>query len=158
MHARPLTREISTSNLLLVLTVRHGNFLTRMVSPHLSKEKAGVQNEYGFAAAVTGCDIMFDTAGGNGVSLKAAGNPNSIFDFDPKPDVDTVYEISNAPPDVPADAPIPVGEGNHFHMYYDKLFVMPPADQFEVFETNPRPSPDPATCGVGFLSLRTDGL
>ena len=159
LHDRDLTSEIRTSNLLLVLTVRHGKFFTKMVSPPLSKEKnEGDSEEYGFAAAVTGCDITFDEAGGNGIKLRAVGDNNFVTTFNPKDGVDTIYEFSNAPPDVPADAPVPVGEGNHFHMYYDKLFIKPPTEQFEIFETHPRPSPDPATCGVGLLSRRTTGL
>ena len=70
-----------------------------------------------------------------------------------------VFEISNAPADVPAESPIPVGAPGHFHMYYDKLFNQsPPSEQFDFRALGPSPGPDPALCGVTFLGKRDEDL
>lgn len=157
MHKGDLKKDIGTRNLLLVLTVRHGEFSTKMISPKLDKidVATSAQVPYGFAAAVTGCEITFN--GNIPVKLMAGSVAKPAFEFTVTPN--TIFEISNSPPDVPTDAPIAIGEGSHFHMYYDKLFIKrPPPVQFDFVESGGAPSPDPALCGVTYLSQRNDPL
>jgi hypothetical protein len=109
---------------------------------------------FGMAAEVTGCDIAFDL--GDCV-LKAGNTP--VFAFDEGTDKGVIYEISNAPPDVPPDQPFPPN-GGHFPLYYRHLFKNnEPAEEFDLFpEDDPNPAPDPATCGGTSLGQRDGGL
>jgi len=110
---------------------------------------------YGKSAAVIGCDITFEDTGT--LKLMAGGSTGAVvkeFIADPG----TIYEISNAPPDVPFDAPTPPTAPGHFHMYYDRLFNRPPSDQFDLSRDDGAPAPDPTLCGVTFLSMRRDPL
>jgi len=110
---------------------------------------------YGATAAVVGCDIEFGPGGG--VKLMAGGLDGSIvYDFDH--DEDTVYEISNGPPDVPVEDPTSLDTPSHFHMYYDKLFKNPRHVQFDLLAEDRAPAPDPVLCGVTFLGRRADSL
>lgn len=110
---------------------------------------------YGATAAVVGCDIEFGPGGG--VKLMAGGPDGSIvYDFDH--DEDTVYEISNGPPDVPVEQPTPLDMAGHFHMYYEKLFKNPLPDQFDLVTEDQAPAPDPTLCGVTYLGQRGDPL
>lgn len=154
LHARPLQSEIGTRNLLMVLTVRTGEFSTLMLSPFLKKKKSGeAETDYGHAAAVTGCNITFET--GVGVSLLAGST--SIHTFVAKPDRETIFEISNSPVETLPDKPIKDPQ-SHFHMYYDKLFIKTPPDQFQFIAIGTSPGPDPTLCGPGFLSQFQDAL
>ena len=104
-----------------------------------------------------GCDIEFEDGGG--VALKAGGSTGAtVFNFEPDNDGRTVYEISNGPPDVPAEEPIPLDAPNHFHMYYDKLFKNARLDRFDLLTDDQAPAPDPTVCGVTYLGLRQDPL
>jgi hypothetical protein len=158
LHNRNLSRELDTRRFLLVLYVRHGEFYTRMKSPYLRRGRAdGSSPEvpYGCIAAVTGCDIKFEDGGE--VKLMAGGSEGSeVFKF--RPDANTIYEFSNAPPDVPTAEPYSPDEGGHFHMYYDKLFIQAPQDQFHLEESDLAPSPNPTICGAAFLGRRGDPL
>ncbi|HEX5701710.1 MAG TPA: hypothetical protein VFX97_00665 [Pyrinomonadaceae bacterium] len=151
MHDRRLTPEIGTRKLLLVLLVRNGDFFTKFHSPELTQRKGtGTPTPFGYVAAATGCDISFN-AGGN-VRLMAGSTEVFVFN-----DPDAIYEISNAPPDVLPDAPTPLGQ-SHFHMYYDGLFIKPPADQISFIADDLAPGPDPALCGLTSLGQREDPL
>jgi hypothetical protein len=157
LHNRKLSSELDTRQLLLVLYIRHGTFYTKMKSPvfrRVKKNPPPQEIAFGCTAAVTACDITVDT---ERVTL-VAGGAVPVFPFDESVEDGTIYEISNAPPDVPADAPTPADEGGHFHMYYDKLFNMKPADQFDLVRDDQQPSPDPAQCGASFLGQRDDPL
>jgi len=155
LHNRKLSRELDTRQLLMVLYVRHGEFYTKMKSPAFRRVRVNPppeEIEFGSTAAVTGCDISIETGSVNLV----AGGAGSVFLFNESAEEGTIYEISNAPPDVPADAPTPPDEGGHFHMFYDKLFNNKPADQFDLIRDDQQPSPDPAQCGAGLLGQRDD--
>jgi len=161
MHNKNLTADISTARLLMVLIVRNGEFSTKLISPFLNRETLGGGTDpFGFAAAVTGLDITCTVSNPNdegAVDLLAGST--LVKRLQPKKGRDTVFEISNAPPDVPAEAANPIGAAGHFHMYYDKLFINHPPDvQFDFEAIGSAPAPDPALCGVTFLSQRTDGL
>jgi hypothetical protein len=157
MHNGSLTPKIGTRNLLFILTVRHGEFSTKLLSPRLTRVNVSTEEpvEFGFSAAVTGCDIKFN--GDTPVKLFAGRNPEPVFIFKTTPN--TIYEISNSPSDVPSDKPILETERSHFHMYYDKLFVeQPPSVQFDFDELETQSGPDPALCGVILLGQREDPL
>jgi hypothetical protein len=157
LHDKPLSAEINTRQLLMVLYVHHGNFYTKLLSPPLKVKQVQPPTgavPYGKAAAVVGCDITFQDTGT--LKLMAGGTAGVVVkEFQPG----MIYEISNAPPDVPFDEPTPETALGHFHMYYDKLFIAhPPAKQFDLLRDDGAPAPDPALCGVTFLSRRTDPL
>ncbi|MCA1577730.1 MAG: hypothetical protein LC794_10265 [Acidobacteria bacterium] len=152
LHERDLTEDLDTSRLRLVINVDHGSFATRLQSPIFLRRQvvpAGGTTRYGMTAAVTECVIS--TAGGS-VSLMVDGTEAFAF-----PDVaNTLYEISNAPPDVNPSDPNP--GGGHFHMYYDHLFRPRPRERFDLEVQSMPPAPDPALCGVTFLGLRRTEL
>ena len=156
LHGRPLSSEVNTRPLLMVLYVHSGNFYTKLQSPVLKKKHVHPPTQpvpYGPTAAVVGCDITFADTG----TLKLmAGGPTGVEVKEFLPGM--VYEISNSPPDVPADAPVPPTAPGHFHMYYDKLFNTHPSDEFDLIRDDGAPAPDPALCGVIFLGQRTDPL
>lgn len=156
LHGRVLTSEINTRNLLMVLYVRHGDFYTKLKSPTLRRRRSGVDDGiYGCSAAVVGCDITF--ADGGSVKLVAGGTTGAeVFEF--TPDDNTVFEISNGPPDVPVEGPIPLDAPGHFHMYYEKLFNPPHDELFDLTMDDRAPAPDPTLCGVIFLGRRSDPL
>lgn len=158
LHNRPLNAELNTRQLLMVLYVRHGQFYTKLRSPVLKRRKLAPPaiDDYGRNAAVVGCDIQVGDAGG--VKLMAGGSAGvEVFDF--ASDANTLYEISNGPPDVPEQAPTPVDSPGHFHMYYDKLFNARPRDQFDLFrDDDGAPAPDPTLCGAAYLGRRGDPL
>ena len=173
-YNRDLTKEMNTNKLMPVLHVPHGEFYTRLKSPLLlRKEGPGEFEPFGCVAAVTGCDIPFD---GGGAELKVAGG-STLFTFKNEPN--TIYEITNTPPDV---VPPPEQDGrhvggphteatpatqrktegkdsppDHFQHYYD-LFPVIPSPRFEFQPANPTPGPDPALCGKGMLGKRTNPL
>jgi hypothetical protein len=155
LHDRLLTAEINTRGLLLVLYVPSGNFYTRLKSPPLRLRKSGRDaGVYGCNASVIGCDI--NVAPGGTVKLVAGGTTGAeVFEF--TPDANTVFEISNGPPDVPIEEPVPLDAPGHFHMYYEKLFN-PPCDTFDFRMEDRAPAPDPTLCGVVFLGRRSDPL
>ena len=158
LHGRRLSRELDTRRLLLVLYVRHGQFFTKMKSPSLRKVRVDGTVDpvpFGCTAAVTGCDITFNTGE---VRLVAGGRDGTVV-FPFAAEANTIYEISNAPPDVPADKPISPDDPGHFHMYYDKLFNRNPRDQFDlIVDADFAPGPDPALCGATLLGQRDDPL
>jgi hypothetical protein len=157
LHGRDLSLDINTRQFLLVLYVRHGLFYTRLKSPVLRRRRSNPTRvePYGATAAVVGCDIEFGPGGG--VKLMAGGLDGSIvFDFDS--DEDTVYEISNGPPDVPVEDPTSLDAPGHFHMYYDKLFKNRRPDRFDLLAEDRAPAPDPVLCGVTYLGKREDSL
>jgi hypothetical protein len=159
LHGRDLSVEINTRQFLFVLYVPHGSFYTRLKSPVLRRKRRSspLIEDYGPIAAAVGCDIEFGAGGG--VTLKAGGSTGStVFNFDHDHDGRTVYEISNGPPDVPSEEPIPLDAPNHFHMYYDKLFKDSRLDRFDLLTEDQAPAPDPTVCGVTYLGLRQDPL
>ena len=155
LHDRLLTHDINTRQLLMVLYVRHGEFYTRVKSPPLRRTKSGEDPwYYGCNAAVVGCDITFDDGGS--VKLIAGGSTGAeVFEF--APDANTVFEISNGPPDVPREEPVPLDAPGHFHLYYDMLFN-PPYEPFDLAMEDRAPAPDPVLCGVVYLGRREDPL
>ena len=159
LHNRDLSLDINTRQFLFVLYVPYGEFYTRLRSPGLTRRLMGssspVEVPYGPAAAVVGCDIPV-SAGGT-VKLMAGGASGAtVFTF--VPDEGTVYEISNGPPDVPVEEPLPIDAPGHFHMYYEKLFRRPFREQFDLFKDDRAPAPDPALCGAVYLGQRRDPL
>jgi hypothetical protein len=157
LHGRDLSLDINTRQFLFVLYVPHGLFYTRLKSPVLRRRRLNPTrvDPYGATAAVVGCDIEFHPGGG--VKLMSGGEDGSIvFDFDH--DEDTVYEISNGPPDVPIEEAISLDAPGHFHMYYDKLFKNRRHDQFDLLAEDRAPAPDPVLCGVTYLGRREDSL
>ncbi|HEV2706278.1 MAG TPA: hypothetical protein VGV59_10165 [Pyrinomonadaceae bacterium] len=90
-----LTDKLDTGILEPVIRIPHGVFYTRLKSPPLSKLVDETAEPFGAIAAVTGCDIpMF----GGGARLEEATTGNLIFDF--APEANTIYELTNTPPDV----------------------------------------------------------
>ena len=157
LHGRDLSLDINTRQFLLVLYVRHGLFYTRLKSPVLRRRRLNPRRvePYGATAAVVGCDIEFRPGGG--VKLMAGGVDGSIvYDFDDAED--TVYEISNGPPDVPVEEATSLDAPGHFHMYYDKLFKNRRHDRFDLLAEDRAPAPDPVLCGVTYLGRREDSL
>src|SRR6185369_2096753 len=158
LHNRDLSLDINTRQFLFVLYVPNGEFYTRLRSPDLKRRRLGppqVDSFYGPTAAVVGCNIPIDDAGT--VKLMAGGsNGATVFTF--VPDEDTVYEITNGPPDVPVEQPLSPDAPGHFHMYYDKLFRRPYHDQFDLLMDDRAPAPDPTLCGVVYLGQRRDPL
>jgi hypothetical protein len=157
LHGRDLSLDINTRQFLLVLYVSHGLFYTRLKSPVLRRRRLNPTrvDPYGATAAVVGCDIEFGPGGG--VKLMAGGLDGSIV-YDFNHDENTVYEISNGPPDVPVEDPTSLDTPSHFHMYYDKLFKNPHHVQFDLLAEDRAPAPDPVLCGVTFLGRRADSL
>jgi hypothetical protein len=165
MHDQGLTSQISTARLLMVLTVRTGEFCTRLISPFLNREEKGVMTTtpFGYSAAVTGVDIKCNVANADDegiVDLIAGGTQGTLVKrLQSKKGRNTVFEIANTPPDVPTDAPLAVSARSHFRMYYEKLFIQsPPNRQFDFIALGGAPSPDPALCGVTLLGQRDDGI
>jgi hypothetical protein len=159
LHGRDLSVEINTRQFLFVLYVPYGTFYTRLLSPVLRRKlrSSPLIQGYGPIAAAVGCDIEFGAGGG--VALKAGGSTGAtVFNFDHDHDGRTVYEISNGPPDVPAEEPIPLDAPNHFHMYYDKLFKDSRLDRYDLLTEDQAPAPDPTVCGVTYLGTRRDPL
>jgi hypothetical protein len=157
LHNRDLTLDINTRQFLFVLYVPDGEFYTRLKSPVLRRRRLDPMsvNAFGATASVVGCDIELNAGGG--VKLMAGGpNGSIVYDFDH--DGDTVYEISNGPPDVPGEEPTSIDVGGHFHMYYDKLFEGRRPDQYDLFTEDRAPAPDPTLCGVTYLGTRGDHL
>ena len=157
LHNRDLSLDINTRQFLFVMYVQHGLFYTRLKSPVLRRKRSNPTRlePYGATAAVVGCDIFLRSGGG--VKLMAGGSDGSIV-FDFNQDEDTVYEISNGPPDVPVEEPTSFDAPGHFHMYYDKLFKNQRADRFDLLAEDRAPAPDPVLCGVTYLGRRSDSL
>jgi hypothetical protein len=155
-HARPLSLEINTRQLLMVLYVRHGQFYTKLKSPPLQRTGEEQGSPYGCNAAVVGCDISFEDDGG--VQLMAGGGSGAqAFNF--TIEEGTIYEISNTPPDVPVEKALPVHASGHFDMYYTKLFNAEPDDKFDlILADDGTPAPDPTRCGAIYLGQRDDPL
>jgi len=159
MHDANLTSQISTARLLLVLTVKRGEFVTRLLSPSLIREEMGAgATPFGKVAGVTGVDIRFtvptDTSE---ASVNLLAGRTLVKTLTTKKD-SRVFEISNAPPDVLPDEPISSAR-SHFHMYYEKLFIQSPPDrQFDFRAVGGAPAPDPLLCGVAFLGQRDEAL
>lgn len=157
LHDVDLSLEINTRQFLFVLYVPQGRFFTYLKSPvqRRRRRSSPLIEDYGPIAAAVGCDINFDPGGG--VKLMAGGpNGSTVFNFDSDPG--TVYEISNGPPDVPVEGPIPLDAPNHFHMYYDMLFQNSRLDRFDLLTDDQAPAPDPTVCGVMYLGQRRDPL
>ncbi|MFY9619286.1 MAG: hypothetical protein WAQ99_05700 [Pyrinomonadaceae bacterium] len=174
LHGRDLSNELITrpgpppQGVRLILKVSNGLFYTRLLSPFLNRKRVHplpeVVEPYGPAAAATGCDIMFNAGS---VKLRAGGPTGAIaFDFNEGVESNTIYEISNSPPDVIPDPLNPPGHppghppshppGGHFHMYYGLLFRPNPLQRFDLVPSDdPHPGPDPALCGVGGVGSRT---
>ncbi|HEY9282860.1 MAG TPA: hypothetical protein VIP46_05350 [Pyrinomonadaceae bacterium] len=158
--------RMDTSVLRPVVRIDNGVFYTRLKSPTLRKLVDGAPFPFGALAGVVGCDIP---AFGGGARLVNEQEPERpIFNFEPGPN--TIYEFSNAPPDVEvphdphhrtpgadaaasdvieavrARAPEDCAD-DHFLKYY-KLFRNP-ADEPVICFTEPdeQPAPDPALCG-----------
>jgi len=74
LHNRPLSRELNTRQLLLVLYVHNGEFYTKLQSPTLRRTRVNGPPQpvtYGKAAAVVGLDITLADTGT--VKLMAGG-------------------------------------------------------------------------------------
>lgn len=158
LHARDLSLDINTRQLLFVLYVSNGKFYTRLRSPQLKRRQLGppeVDTFFGPTAAVVGCDIP---VGPDGTAKLMAGGSNGATVFTFVAEEGTVYEISNGPPDVPVEEPLSIDAPGHFHMYYDKLFRRPYRDQFDLLMDDSAPAPDPTLCGVVYLGQRRDPL
>ena len=156
LHNRDLTAELDTTKLLMVLNVRHGQFYTHQLSRPLNRRNANPpaqQKAFGRAAEVIGCKIGFEMGS---LELKA-GNAH-VYTFDEGDEAGVIYEISNAPPDVPPAEPYQPGPG-HFAMYYSHLFRTAPEDEFQLIaDGDATPSPDPALCGAVGVGTRDGGL
>ena len=162
LHNRDLTAELDTTKLLMVLRVRHGLFYTHQLSGPLIRQNAQGSpqpKEFGRAAEVVGCKIGFEMG-----TLDLMAGAAHIFTFDEGDEDGVIYEISNAPPDVPPAHPYDDDAG-HFAMYYTHLFRNPrlrgsPTDEFALLpdEEDPTPSPDPALCGAVGVGTRDGGL
>lgn len=155
LHAIDLTNHLDTPSLPMVLKVQNGHFYTQQLSkPLLRKtESTGVEDHYGRAAEVTGCDIDINSGE---VQLKVNGN--IVFRFKDNSEDDVVYEFSNAPPDVLPDRVYSANEPGHFQMYYRLFKKGPSALSHESFTLIPQvqfaPAPDPALCGAAGLGKR----
>lgn len=153
LHNRELTNELDTNRLRFVISVDHGTFATRLQSPRFLRRQiapAGGTVPYGRSAAVTECGITF----GAGGRVRLMADATEAFAFPDEPE--TLYEISNSPPDVDPSNPNP--GGGHFHMYYDHLFRPNPQERFDLELESAPPAPDPALCGVGRLGRRQSSL
>ena len=154
LHNEDLTQQLDTNKLRFVISVDHGTFATRLQSPPFLRRQVhpagGATVPYGLSAAVTECVITF----GAGGRVRFMADATETFPF---PDeADTVYEITNSPPDVDPGNPNP--GGGHFHMYYDHLFKPNPTKKFDLELQSSPPAPDPALCGVGRLGRRQTSL
>lgn len=165
-YDRELT-DMKTQELMPVLQVPVGEFYTRLKAPSLlRREDGGAFSPFGAVAAVTGCDIQIN---GGGAELNVVDGSN-IFTFK-KPDEplqNTIYEITNTPPDVPETlgaAPHPGGHhpgpnhDDHFQNYYALFDTNKmPSPIFGFRPPDGSPNPDPALCGKGRVGKRTEPL
>lgn len=162
--------DLKAQELMPVLQVPVGQFYTRLKAPSLlRREDDGPLNPFGAVAAVTGCDIQINEGG---AKLSVVGGP-TLFTFKrPGESIgNTIFEINNAPPDVPealnGEAPHDEHGGlhhgpdhdDHFQNYYalfdeDKI----PSPRFGFLAPDPSPNPDPALCGKGRVGTREDPL
>ena len=158
LHNRDLTDELDTSKFSMILRVRHGHFYTHQLSRKLNRRNANPparQVAFGRAAEVVGCKIEFEI----GSVILKAGNTD-IFTFGEGDEDGVIYEISNAPPDVPPERPPYQPGAGHFAMYYSHLFRPPrPQDEFQLIpDGGVTPSPDPALCGAVMVGTRSGGF
>lgn len=152
LHATDLTAHLDTPRLAMVLKVQNGEFYTQQLSKTLLRktESTGVEDLYGKAAEVTGCDIPIN---GGEVQLKVNGN--IVFRFRDNSEDNVVYEISNAPPDVLPDRVYPANEPGHFRMYYQLFRNGPQHERYTLIpQVQFAPAPDPALCGAAGLGKR----
>ncbi|MCA1577728.1 MAG: hypothetical protein LC794_10255 [Acidobacteria bacterium] len=163
-YGRDLSAEMATKKLMPIITVPHGEFYTRLKSPPLSRfTETGEPTPFGAVAAAIGCDIRLD---GGAVDLTSA-NGEPLFTFASYPN--TIYEITNTPPDVFSSVgsgaahhhhgPPPLVDGgtdpgSHFQHYYD-LFRGEITPRFGLKPIPGSKAPDPALCGSVKLGERT---
>lgn len=162
-YNKDLTGQMLTKKLMPVLQIPNGEFYTRLKSPSLARSKdAGAVAPFGAVAAFTGCDIQVE---GGSVKLKVADTDDDLFTFKTEESslANTIFEITNTPPDVlPVLGHVHGGHqhSDHFQFYYD-LFSpqnMPsPKFGFEALADD-SPAPDPRLCGKGIVGKRTDPL
>lgn len=169
-YDKDLTAQVDARKLMPVLQVPVGQFYTRLKSPSLNRsEDGGELREFGAIAGVTGCDIVLE---GGTAELSAVGG-GSIFQFKSEGESleNTIFEITNTPPDVPAVFGTGSGHGghgghtgasphqDHFQFYYG-LFLPGriPSPIFGFRPLDGSPAPNPALCGKGRLGRRTEGL
>jgi len=168
-YDKDLTDVMLTKKLMPVLQIPHGEFYTRLKSPPLKRrEDNGPPKPFGSVAGVTGCDILIE---GGSASLKVVADDTDLFSFktpaDPLP-ANTIFEITNTPPDVLLTANPTHGHGthgvvhrDHFQFYYDLLFEPQntPSPRFEFESSSDQaPAPDPRLCGKGLVGVRGDPL
>jgi hypothetical protein len=169
-YDRDLTNELPNLDLLFPLIfIDRGEFYTRLKSPVLNRDPS--PTPFGSVAAVIGCEIPYKPEGTDPskpeviAELKSANG--TLFSFKHRPN--TIYEITNTPPDVLLDAEMgahhhspAVRKGtdppdDHFHHYYS-LFNPKPDPEFMFSEPDSTPDPEPTLCGVGRLGTRKDSL
>lgn len=167
-YERDLTNELPHTDLLFpILRIDRGNFYTKLKSPVLNRDPT--PKPFGSVAAVIGCDISYEPTGtepvGKEIIAELKSDRASIFKFLNKPN--TIYEITNTPPDVILDRGVGHAHSksklvgpttdDHFHHYYD-LFDPKPSPIFSFTEADPDPDPEPTLCGVSRLGTRKDPL
>lgn len=151
--------DLQTNSLSVVLTVRHGEFYTDQLSRRLNRKNitngpTGAEEEFGFAAEVTGCDIRTNTGD---VQLRANGN--IVFKFKGRLEDGVVYEFSNAPPDVLPNRVYGLNELRHFQLYHQLFGGGSPADRWDLIpQLDLAPAPDPALCGAARVTPRPGGI
>jgi hypothetical protein len=164
-YNRDLTSDLQHLDLLFpLMNLCQGEFYTRLKSTVLARKPA--PKPFGSVAAVIGCDIPYQTVGASPGKPEVIAELNrdggTIFSFEHRPN--TIYEITNTPPDVLLDGDEPVHHhsdttgtsDDHFHHYYS-LFGPKPSPIFE-FAADADPDPEPTLCGVGRLGTRKDSL
>lgn len=165
-YGRDLSAEMATKKLMPIISVPQGEFYTRLKSPWLHRWTAPEEpTEFGAVAAAIGCDIQL---GGERVDLYV-GNER-VFTFPNEPN--TIYEISNTPPDVNSSvgstavhhhgaghsgSTLMSGPGSHFQHYYD-LFPSGFEPKYNLQTLTGSKAPDPALCGSVRLGVRVKRL
>lgn len=166
-YGRDLSAEMATKKLMPIINVPQGEFYTRLKSPRLSRWTTPEEvTEFGAVAAAIGCDIQ---SKGDRVDLNLDGEP--IFTFSNEPN--TIYEISNTPPDVNSSigsvavhhhgsgghggSVVTSGPGGHFQHYYD-LFPRGFEPKYNLQALTGSKAPDPALCGSVRLGVRVKRL
>lgn len=165
-YNKDLTDAMEAQKLKPVLRVPYGQFYTRLKSPQLkrSQDTTNTASAFGAVAGVTACDIPIT---GGTAELKVAGPTGAtLFSFNTENLGNTIFEISNTPPDIPLT--LASGSGHehmghtngamdHFQFYYDMFRPdrMPsPKFSFKALESE-TPAPDPFLCGKTMVGRRT---
>lgn len=152
--------NLQTNSLMMVLTVRHGEFYTDQLSRPLNRKNiasgsSGAEEEFGRAAEVTGCDIRIPANG----EVQLRVNGNIVFKFKDRSEDGVVYEFSNAPPDVLPNRVYALNELRHFRLYHQLFGTGSPADRWDLIpQVDLAPAPDPALCGAARVDPRPGGI